>query len=89
VAGGARWLGGRRGEGVAPLQNLVGFFRGLAGVGGRSAARLSIDIGSSAVKVLEARETSGALIVSGVGYASLPPTAVQNNSVVEPSVSRR
>ena len=77
-------MGGRRGEGVAPLQNLVGFFRGLAGVGGRSAARLSIDIGSSAVKVLEARETSGALIVSGVGYASLPPTAVQNNSVVEP-----
>jgi type IV pilus assembly protein PilM len=33
--------------------------------------------------VIEAHERSGALIVSKVGYASLPPTAVQNNMVVE------
>jgi Tfp pilus assembly PilM family ATPase len=33
--------------------------------------------------VIEAREASGALIVSKVGYRPLPPTAVQNNMVVE------
>jgi type IV pilus assembly protein PilM len=69
---------------VAPLQSFLGLLRGLSGRGGRSDARLSIDIGSSAVKVLEVREKSGALIVSGVGYASLPPTAVHNNTIVEP-----
>jgi type IV pilus assembly protein PilM len=69
---------------VAPLQSVVGLLRKFSGGSQPNGARLSIDIGSSAVKVLEATESSGALIVTGIGYASLPPTAVQNNTVVEP-----
>jgi type IV pilus assembly protein PilM len=34
--------------------------------------------------MIEAREASGALIVSRVGYVPLPASAVQNNTVVEP-----
>ena len=68
---------------MAPLETLLGFLRGFSGRVRHDGSRLTIDIGSSAVKVLEARESGGALIVSGVGYASLPPTAVQNNTVVD------
>jgi type IV pilus assembly protein PilM len=69
---------------VAPLQNVLGYLRSFAGGSRHNGTRLGIDIGSSSVKVLEAHETSGALIVTGVGYGALPPTAVQNNTIVEP-----
>jgi type IV pilus assembly protein PilM len=58
--------------------------RSFAGRSRNGGSRLGVDIGSSSVKVLEAHETGGALIVTGAGYASLPPTAVQNNTIVEP-----
>jgi len=69
---------------VAPLQNVLGYLRSFAGGSRHNGTRLGIDIGSSSVKVLEAHETSGALIVTGAGYGALPPTAVQNNTIVEP-----
>lgn len=68
---------------MAPLRTLLTYFRAFTGRSHSNGTRLGIDIGSSAVKVIEAHERSGALIVSKVGYASLPPTAVQNNMVVE------
>lgn len=69
---------------MAPLQALLKQLRGLSGRSSSDGARLSIDIGSSAIKVLEAHEASGALIIDRLGYATLPPSAVQNNMVVEP-----
>jgi type IV pilus assembly protein PilM len=69
---------------VAPLRAFVDFLRSFSGNSEQGGTRLSIDIGSSAVKVLEAEDSSGALIVSNVGYTTLPATAVQNNTVVEP-----
>lgn len=68
---------------VVPLRNLLTYLRGFTGGSQSNGARLSIDIGSSAVKVIQAHEASGSLIVSKVGYAPLPHTAVQNNMVVE------
>jgi type IV pilus assembly protein PilM len=72
---------------VGPLRGVLGFLRGPLGFsGGPSAsdARLSVDIGSSAVKIVEAHAVNGSLRISKVGYAALPPTAVQNNMVQEP-----
>jgi type IV pilus assembly protein PilM len=73
---------------VAPLQALLRRL-GFSGRGASGCVRLSIDIGSSAVKVLEAREASGALIVSNLAYVGLPATAVQNNMVAEPDAVTR
>ena len=69
---------------MAPLRTLLARLRSFTGRSHSNGTRLSIDIGSSAVKVIEAREASGALIVLRVGYAPLPASAVQNNMVVEP-----
>ncbi|HVM94912.1 MAG TPA: type IV pilus assembly protein PilM [Candidatus Acidoferrales bacterium] len=44
---------------------------------------LSIDIGSSTIKLLEVRGRSGQLRVSGAAILPTPPSAIQNNMVYE------
>jgi len=72
------------GDGVAPLRSLLASLRGLPGSSQSDGPSLSIDIGSSSVKVVEAHRGHGGISITGVGHAALPPTAVQNNTVVEP-----
>ena len=50
----------------------------------REGRYLSLDIGSSSLKLLEADGTADRLEVRAFGFAPLPPSAVQNNMIVEP-----
>ncbi len=45
---------------------------------------LSVDIGSSSIKVLEVRGRSGQLRITNAGTIATPPSAIQNNMVFEP-----
>jgi type IV pilus assembly protein PilM len=57
--------------------SLGSFFR-------REGHYVSLDIGSSALKLLEVEGTSTDLKISGFASAPLPPSAIQNNMIVEP-----
>jgi type IV pilus assembly protein PilM len=50
----------------------------------REGRYVSLDIGSSSLKLLEVEGTSTELTIRSVGYAPLPPSAIQNNMIVEP-----
>lgn len=50
----------------------------------REARYVSLDIGSSAVKLLEVEGSSTELTIRNFGSAPLPSTAIQNNMIVEP-----
>jgi type IV pilus assembly protein PilM len=60
------------------------FNASLGGLFRREGRYVSLDIGSSALKLLEVEGTSTALTIRNCGIAPLPPSAVQNNMVVEP-----
>lgn len=60
---------------------MAGFLSNL--FGGGEASFLSIDIGSSAIKLLEVGGTDTSLEVLSCGLVPLPPSAVQNNLVQE------
>lgn len=51
----------------------------------RDGRYVSLDIGSSSLKLIEVEGGSGSnLVIRAFGSATLPPTAVQNNMIVEP-----
>ena len=50
----------------------------------RNGRFIALDIGSSAVKLLEVESGVGALHIRGFGSHPLPPSAIQNNMVQEP-----
>ena len=60
------------------------FNASLGGLFRREGRYVSIDIGSSSLKLLEVEGGSTALTIRGSGIAPLPPSAVQNNMIVEP-----
>src|SRR5689334_5752919 len=51
----------------------------------RGGAFLAIDIGSSCVKLVETDGNPGAIRITAAGIAPLPPTAVQNNLIQDPT----
>ncbi|MCC6763111.1 MAG: pilus assembly protein PilM, partial [Deltaproteobacteria bacterium] len=53
---------------------------------GRGGAYLALDIGSSCVKLVETDGNPGGIRITAAGIAPLPPTAVQNNLIQDPSV---
>ncbi len=60
------------------------FNASLGGLFRRDGRYVSLDIGSSSLKLLEVDGSSGGLVIRAYGSAALPPTAVQNNMIVEP-----
>jgi len=50
----------------------------------REGRYVSLDIGSSSLKLLEVEGSSTELTIRSFAYAPLPPSAVQNNMIVEP-----
>jgi type IV pilus assembly protein PilM len=50
----------------------------------REGRYVSLDIGSSSLKLLEVEGGSSQLTIRNYGTAALPPSAVQNNMIVEP-----
>ncbi len=63
----------------SPLNGFGGMFRRLAG--GRSGSFVALDIGSSAVKLLEVRGTASEPEIVRAGIAPVPEGALQNNTV--------
>jgi len=52
----------------------------------RGGAFLALDIGSSCVKLVETDGGPGSIRITAAGIAPLPPTAVQNNLIQDPSI---
>lgn len=52
----------------------------------RGGSYLALDVGSSCVKLVETDGAMGAIRVTAAGIAPLPPTAVQNNLIQDPSI---
>jgi type IV pilus assembly protein PilM len=60
------------------------FTSSLSGLFRREGRYISLDIGSSMIKVLEVESGGSQLTIRAYGSAPLPPSAVQNNMIVEP-----
>src|SRR5262245_56608791 len=51
----------------------------------RGGSFLALDIGSSCVKLVETDGNPGSIRITAAGIAPLPPTAVQNNLIQDPT----
>ena len=60
------------------------FNSSLSGLFRREGRYVSLDIGSSSLKLLEVESSGNQLSVRSFGTASLPASAVQNNMIIEP-----
>jgi len=60
------------------------FNSSLSGLFRREGRYISLDVGSSALKLLEVEGSGNQLSIRGFASAPLPATAVQNNMIVEP-----
>jgi type IV pilus assembly protein PilM len=84
------WARNCVGVGIGGEQNILAFSlskvftASLGSLFRREGRYVSIDIGSSALKLLEVEGTSTELTIRSFGSAPLPATAIQNNMIVEP-----